>query len=69
MTADQARTMSEANKDQAMKREYQVIKQLIEHYASMGKRGIHTPTICWPETLAKLEAEGYKIGDTTITWA
>lgn len=69
MTAEQARTAAEANKAQAMKREYDVIKQLITHYSGMGKRGIHTPTICWPETLEKLAEEGYKVGDTTITWA
>lgn len=49
--------------------EYKVIKDCIKYYSGIGKRGIHTPTICWPETLEKLRGEGYDANDSTITWA
>lgn len=69
MRAEEARTRCEANKAKCLKREYDTIKGIIAHYADQGKRGIHTPTICWPETLEILRKEGYEADDLRITWA
>lgn len=49
--------------------EYDTVKRQIAYFASIGRRGIHSPTICWPETLEILRKEGYEADDTRITWA